>query len=120
VRIFRSILSITIGFAAAFGVIVIGLKLLEPTMKDKGTVGAVVLMLVACVGGATGGFVTVWTAPWPRQYHAMVLGFLMMVLGIAGAVTTAPAAHEPLWYHWGLPILALPCAIVGGRLRSKT
>lgn len=46
--------------------------------------------------------------------HALILGGLGALAGIAGALTLGDQA--PAWYGWGLVVLALPAALVGGLL----
>jgi hypothetical protein len=50
-----------------------------------------------------------------------VLGLIGLALSIAGAASTWNQGPEfgPRWYPLALVAMALPCAWLGGRLRSK-
>jgi hypothetical protein len=52
--------------------------------------------------------------------HALVLGVIGVVLSIIGAVLTIGRGPEfgPMWYPLALVVSAMPCAWVGGRLRT--
>ena len=73
------------------------------------------------VDGVTGGYVAARLAPDRPVQHAMVLGFIGIVLSTAGVVATWNKGPEfgPKWYPLALFVVALPCAWVGGRLRDS-
>lgn len=49
--------------------------------------------------------------------HAIALGLIGVVAGAAGAAPIESAA--PAWYAWGLVVLALPAAWLGGSLAAR-
>jgi hypothetical protein len=64
------------------------------------------------VYGVLGSYVAALFAPSRPMLHAMVLGFIGLVMSIAGAVVTWDRAAEfgPHWYPVALVVLALPTA----------
>jgi hypothetical protein len=73
------------------------------------------------VDGVIGGYIVAWLAPDRPVQHALVLGVIGLVLSIAGVVGTWNKGPEfgPKWYPLALVAIALPCALVGGKLREK-
>lgn len=69
------------------------------------------------VYAVAGGYVTAWFAPNRPVYHAVVNGFIGVVLSLLGAVLTWNKALGPHWYPLALVVTALPTAWIGGRLR---
>jgi hypothetical protein len=66
---------------------------------------------------ALGGYVTAAIAPRAPAGHAVVLGIIMMVLGLASARTAVPG--QPSWY---LPLISIgggACAALGGWFRAS-
>jgi hypothetical protein len=81
------------------------------------------LLLVATIYrtiySIAGSYVTAWLAPNRPMKHALAGGVVGLVIGTVGAITTwngAGMGHH--WYSIALAVLALPCAWVGGKLRS--
>jgi hypothetical protein len=71
------------------------------------------------VYGVLGAYLTAWLAPDRPMMHALVLGALGMIAGIAGAVATwnKMPAMGPKWYPIALIVLAVPPAWLGAKLR---
>lgn len=63
-----------------------------------------------------GGYVTAALAPGRPMRHAVTLGLLGIVLSVLGAIPTW--GITPIWFSIVLILLALPCAWLGGRLRT--
>lgn len=55
-------------------------------------------------------------APHKPMKHALITGAIGLVLASAAAIATAPLHLGPLWYAWGIAVLSLPSAWLGGRL----
>jgi hypothetical protein len=63
-----------------------------------------------------GAYLTARLAPDRPLRHAMILGFVGVVLGLAGAVATWNMGLGPRWYPVALVILAIPQCWVGGKI----
>jgi hypothetical protein len=68
-----------------------------------------------------GSFLTARLAPNRPMPHALVGGFIGLLLASAGAAATwnAGPAFGPHWYPLALVATALPCAWLGGRLADS-
>ena len=71
------------------------------------------------VYGVAGSYITARLAPDRPMQHALVGGFVGLVLSTVGAVVTwdRGPAFGPHWYPLALVVTAMPCAWAGGRLR---
>ena len=120
-KILRSSLAIVLGYAAVLGVFQLGFTLVEHAYPavHRSIAGLLTLLLIACIGGVLGGFVTASLSGTHRRRHAMILGLLMLIAGLLIVALSPPPADDPAWFVWGMPILALPAAMLGGRLRSR-
>ena len=66
-----------------------------------------------------GSFLAARFAPRRPMRHAMVLGFVGLVVSSAGAVAAVSMADlGPYWYPIALVLTALPCAWAGGALHE--
>lgn len=65
-----------------------------------------------------GCYIAARLAPDQPMRHALALGVLGVFISLAGALATWNAGLGPAWYALGLVVLALPCAWIGGRLRT--
>lgn len=66
-----------------------------------------------------GCFVTGWLAPSRPMLHALVLGFIGLVLSTAAAFVFIPQNLSPAWYPIALAVLSIPCGFVGGKLAER-
>lgn len=66
------------------------------------------------VYGVLAGYVTARLAPDRPMRHALALGWIGVVVSVAGAI--AMWAYGPAWYSLVIIAIALPCAWAGGRL----
>lgn len=73
------------------------------------------------VDGVVGGYIVARLAPDRPVSHALVFGFIGVVLSTAALVGTWNKGPEfgPKWYPLALVLIALPCALVGGKLRER-
>ncbi len=69
--------------------------------------------------GIAGAWLTAWLAPDRPMRHAMWGGYLGVVLGLIGVVTTWNLGLGPHWYPIALAALAIPQAWVGGTIGEK-
>jgi hypothetical protein len=72
------------------------------------------------VYAVVGSYIAAWLAPDRPMQHALALGVVGLALSTAGAVATWNAGPElgPRWYPLTLVATALPCAWLGGKLRT--
>jgi hypothetical protein len=66
--------------------------------------------------GIAGGWLTAKLAPQKPMKHALILGMVGTLLGIAGVVGTWNLGMGPRWYPIALAVLALPQCWVGGKI----
>lgn len=68
-----------------------------------------------------GSYIAALLAPHRPMLHAMILGIVGVVLSTIGLIGTWNAGPElgPKWYPIGLVLTALPCAWLGGKLRTR-
>jgi hypothetical protein len=69
--------------------------------------------IVITVGGA---WLTARLAPNKPMKHAMILGYVGVVMGLIGLVATWNLALGPKWYPILLVVLAIPQCWAGGRI----
>jgi len=69
--------------------------------------------LVISVGGA---WLTARLAPDKPMKHAMILGYVGVVLGLVGVAATWNLGLGPRWYPISLVVLAIPQCWAGGRI----
>jgi hypothetical protein len=72
------------------------------------------------VFGVVGSYIAARLAPEGPMLHAMAVGVLGFVAGVAGAIGTWNRGAEfgPHWYPVALIVIALPCAWLGGKIRE--
>lgn len=119
----RSILALFAGFVAGV-VLSLGTDLglhavgLWPSL---GQPMSAQLLLFATVYRTTYGIISAYIvarlAPSRPLGHALIGGAIGTVLSIAGAAVTWNRGFGPHWYPVALIFVALPAALVGGRLR---
>ena len=69
--------------------------------------------VVITIGGA---WLTARLAPEKPMKHAMILGYVGVVLGLVGLVATWNLGLGPRWYPIALVVLAIPQCWSGGRI----
>lgn len=69
--------------------------------------------VVITVGAA---WLTARLAPKKPMKHAMILGYVGLVLGLVGVVTTWNLGLGPRWYPIALAVLAIPQCWAGGKI----
>ncbi len=124
-RIGRSILALVVGFLAAIflslgtdlGLHAIGLYPAPgQPMSDR-------LLLLATfyrtLYAVVASYIVARLAPDRPLQHALVGGFVGLVVNIVGTVATWNRGLGPHWYALALIVLAVPPAWVGGKLREK-
>ena len=79
---------------------------------------AILALSYRIVIGIGGGWLTARLAPDRPMKHAMILGVVGLVLGLAGAAATWNLGLGPRWYPIALAALAIPQCWAGGKLRE--
>ncbi len=82
-------------------------------MDDSLAVVATTYRVVISIAGA---YLTARLAPGQPMKHALILGVVGTLLGIAGIVATWNKGLGPNWYPIALAVLAIPQCWAGGRL----
>ena len=65
--------------------------------------------------GIAGAYLTARLAPDRPMRHAMILGYVGVVLGLIGLAATWNAGLGPRWYPVSLVVLAIPQCWLGGK-----
>lgn len=66
-----------------------------------------------------GAWITAKLAPGEPMRHALILGAIGTLLGVAGAAATWNAGMGPRWYAASLAVLAIPECWLGGWLFQR-
>jgi hypothetical protein len=66
--------------------------------------------------GIGAGWLTARLAPANPMKHAVALGLVGILLGLAGVIATWNAGLGPRWYAIALVVLAVPQSWLGGKL----
>lgn len=90
----------------------------RPWGEPMTNVHALVATAYRIVISIAGCYLTARLAPDHPLRHALALGIVGVLISLAGAVATWNAGLGPAWYALVLVILSLPCAWIGGRLRT--
>lgn len=85
-----------------------------PTPLSDGL--AVLALSYRVVIGVVAGWLTARIAPQNPMKHAMVLGVVGTVLGLAGVVVSWNQELGPRWYAITLAVLAIPQSWLGGKI----
>ncbi|HKW16455.1 MAG TPA: hypothetical protein VJO35_03000 [Terriglobales bacterium] len=64
-----------------------------------------------------GSYIVARLAPSSPMKHALISGWIGVIVSAAGAVATWNQNLGPHWYPLALVVTALPCAWAGGKLR---
>jgi hypothetical protein len=87
-------------------------------MSDALFALATAYRIVISIGGC---YLAARLAPDRPMQHALALGAVGVVISSIGAAVTIGRGPElgPMWYPLLLVVVAMPCAWVGGRLRTS-
>lgn len=86
---------------------------MEQPINDSLALLATSYRIVISVGGA---WLTARLAPNKPMKHALILGYVGVVLGLVGVVATWNLALGPKWYPILLVVLAIPQCWAGGKI----
>ncbi len=87
-----------------------------PMYGSEGLVGFILAYRI--LFSVFGAWLTAYLAPRRPMKHALILGAIGVVFSVAGAFAGMKDDLAPGWYLWGLAVLALPSAWLGGKLYS--
>jgi hypothetical protein len=123
----RSILALFAGFVAVvvlslgMDVILHATKIFPPVGKTMTNALFALATAYRIVFAVIGSYITAKLAPYRAMLHAMIGGFIGLVLSIVGAaVTWNKPELGPHWYPLALVVTALPCAWLGGKIYEMT
>jgi hypothetical protein len=86
---------------------------MDQPLNDDLALLATSYRIVISIGGA---WLTARLAPDQPMKHALILGLVGTLLGLAGVVATWNRGLGPRWYPISLAVLAIPQCWVGGKL----
>lgn len=121
----RSILALVAGMATAIilslgtdlGLHAVGLT--PPLGQPMSDPWLLLATTYRTIYGFIASYVVARLAPNQPMKHALIGGFIGLVVSIVGAVATWNSGLGPHWYPLSLIFLAVPPAWVGGKLREK-
>lgn len=120
----RSILALAAGMATAIilslgtdlGLHAVGLT--PPLGQPMSDPWLLLATTYRTVYGVIASYIVARLAPNRPMHHALIGGFIGLVVSIAGAIATWNSGLGPHWYPLSLIVLAVPPAWVGGKLRE--
>jgi len=86
---------------------------MDQPINDRLALLATAYRIVISIGGA---WLTARLAPNEPMKHALILGYVGVVLGLVGVIATWNLGLGPWWYPVALAALAIPQCWVGGRI----
>jgi hypothetical protein len=122
-RRWRSAAAIFLGFAAVV-VLSLGtdqvlhvLRVYPPWGEPMDDTGLLLLALAyRIVYTVAGGYIAARLAPSAPMRHAVILGLIGLVPGMAGVIAAVGVDLGPFWYPVALALIGLPCCWLGGVL----
>ncbi len=84
----------------------------DPKLLILATFYRSILSIIGC-------YIAAKLAPSRPMLHALIIGFIGILLSTAGAVVATQMDLGPLWYPILLIVLSLPLAWVGGWLATR-
>jgi len=124
-RLGRSVVALLIGFIAIVALslgtdqLMHMLDVYPPWGQPMNETGDYPLALgYRIVYGVLGSYLAARLAPSRPMMHALILGAIVFVLSLMGMLAAMQMSMGPLWYPAALVITALPCAWLGGVLRT--
>ena len=126
-RIGRSIVALLLGFLAVVvlstvtDLVLHAMNVYPAPNQPMIEPGLVLLALTyRCAYGILGSFIAARLAPHSPMRHAMILGFVGLVISSVGVIAATRVNLGPLWYPIALALTTLPCAWLGGLLHRVT
>jgi hypothetical protein len=95
-----------------------GARVYPPTGEPLDDTLALLATSYRVVIGVGGGWLTARLAPDKPMKHALILGYVGVVLGLVGVVATWNLGLGPRWYPILLVVLAVPQCWLGGKIHE--
>ena len=123
----RSVLAVVAGLVVIFGLsigtdqILHAAGIYPPWGQPMSDGLFAIATLYRIVYGVLGCWVAARLAPARPMAHAMALGWIGVVLSLAGLVAAQRQSPPlgPLWYSIAIVAISLPCAWLGGWIRMR-
>ena len=129
----RSIIAVVAGFVVVMGVVMAGVAAATEVIVPGGLVEAATgprealpatyfaaNLVISAMGALLGGWVTARMAPSREMAHVLALSVFVILMSIPGLLEYGPSYDvQPIWYRWGLPVLGVGGALLGGWMRSR-
>jgi hypothetical protein len=120
----RSVVAVGAGFFATSVLALGGDYALRAAMPEefaadgsvKGSTVLGVTLIYTAVFGAVGGYVAAWIGQVRPMMHAGIVGAIVLALSAMAAAFLWETV--PPWYHIATLVMALPVALIGGKLRE--
>jgi hypothetical protein len=121
--IIKSIGSVLAGLIVVFALSIItdivleraGLMKIEPFTFNAWWIITLVI-ICRCIYHTGGAYFTAYLAPNRPMLHAMIIGVIGVLVGFSGIIVMWN--KTPYWFPIVLTILPLPCAWLGGKLKT--
>ncbi len=122
----RSVAAVFAAFIVLNAVVMVGTFATAPLAS--GVTGAAALppaylaanLAVSALAAVLAGFVAAHIATTHRQWHAVLLALVMLVLAVVMILSPPPeAGAQPKWYLPTLAVLGPLAAVLGGWLRAR-
>jgi len=66
-----------------------------------------------------GCYISAVLAPSRPMLHALIIGFVGLVVGTGAAIAVIPMGLSPAWYPIALAVVSVPCGWLGGTLAER-
>jgi hypothetical protein len=126
-RLARSLLALLAGFVVvvilsiATDLAMRAIGILPATGRPPSDASLLVALAYRTVYSIAGSYIVARLAPYRPMQHALISGFVGLILSSAGAIATWNGGAEfgAKWYPLALAATSMPCAWVGGMLYER-
>ena len=87
------------------------------TFKESAWWALLIVILYRCTYNVLGCYIAASLAPNKPMRHALIIGIIGTVFSILGSIAMWDKAIA--WYNISIILTALPCAWLGGKLKTK-
>ena len=107
---------VSVGITTVVDIVLHVAGVYPPLDQPIGTSQALLATSYRVVIGVAGAWLTARLAPSNPMKHALILGYVGVVLGLVGLVATWNKGLGPRWYPVALVVLAIPQCWAGGKI----